>query len=197
MHLKPEEQREPIFFKSQSGLRNWFEKNSSTENELWLGYYKKSTGKASITWSQSVDEAICFGWIDGIRKSIDDECYMIRFTPRNPKSHWSAVNIQKAERMIASGHMKQAGLEIYSHRDEKKSRMASYEQTSVRLDERYEKQIRNNGAAWEYYESLPPSVKKTSIHWIMSAKHEETRLRRLSILIQSSKNKLRIPPLRR
>jgi len=186
----------PVFFPSQSDLRKWLEKNSTKEKELIIGYYKKATGKASIDWSESVDEAICFGWIDGIRKSIDDESYQIRFTPRNAKSHWSKVNTEKAERLIKQGLMKPAGLKLYKNRDKKKSGQASYERENIELRKDYIQLIKKNKKAWSYFnDRLAPSYKKASIHWIMSAKQEETKLRRLNILIESSEKEEKIPPL--
>ena len=188
---------QPLFFETQSSLRTWFDANHIKENELWVGYYKISTGKLSITWPQSVDEAICFGWIDGIRKTLDKQSYTIRFTPRKPRSHWSAVNIAKAEKMIKAGLMKPAGIKAFNLKEEKRSRKASYEQEFVQLSESFENMIKANKAAWDYFQKLPPSVRKTSVHWIMSAKQEETRLRRLGILIHSSEKNQRIPPLQR
>jgi uncharacterized protein YdeI (YjbR/CyaY-like superfamily) len=186
----------PVFFASPSDLRKWFEKNSETENQLVVGYYKKATGKPSIDWSQSVDQAICFGWIDGIRKSIDDESYQIRFTPRNPKSHWSRVNIEKAENLIKQGLMKPAGLNLYKNRDIKKSLQASYEQQNVELRKDFVRHFKENTKAWEFFSKhLAASYKKASIHWVMSAKQEETKLRRLNILIDSSEKEQKIPAL--
>jgi len=186
----------PVFFPSPSDLRSWFEDNSEKQEDLIVGYYKKATGKPSVDWSQSVDEALCFGWIDGIRKRIDDESYQIRFTPRNPKSHWSNVNIEKVENLIKQGLMKPAGLVLYKNRDKEKSEQASYEQKNVELREDFIRQIKNNKKAWDYYKNrLAPSYKKASIHWIMSAKQEETKVRRLTILIESSENEQKIPPL--
>ena len=187
----------PLFFEIQSDLREWFEKSHQTEKELWVGYYKKATKIPSINWSQSVDEAICFGWIDGIRKKVDEKSYKIRFTPRKSKSHWSAVNLEKAEKLIKLALMKPAGIEAYNKRDEKNSKQASYEQKSMQFDKEYEQKIKKNPKAWKFYENLPASYKKASIHWVMSAKREETRLRRLEIFIQSCEAGQKIPPLRR
>lgn len=189
--------KEPLFFATQSELRKWFQKHHQTETEVWIGYYKKATGIPSIDWSQSVDEAICFGWIDGIRRKIDEQSYKIRFTPRNPKSHWSAVNLAKVEKLLELGLIMPAGLEVYNQRDEKKSRQASYERQHIELDQQYEAKIRQNEKAWLYYKNLAASYKKASIHWVMSAKNEETRLRRLDILIQSCETEKKIPLLRR
>lgn len=186
----------PVFFASPSKLRAWFEKNHELKTELWVGYYKKATKIPSVDWSQSVDEALCFGWIDGIRKKIDEQSYKIRFTPRNPKSHWSAVNLAKIKTLRKQGLMQPAGLAVYEKRDDKRSKGASYEQQSVRLDPKYERKIRENKKAWPFYVKLAASYKRASIHWVMSAKREETRLRRLGILIQSCEEEQKIPPLR-
>jgi len=186
----------PVFFASPSDLREWFEKNSETKQQLIIGYYKKATGKPSLDWSQSVDEALCFGWIDGIRKRIDAETYQIRFTPRNPKSHWSKVNIEKAENLIKLGLMKPAGLILYKNRDKKKTGQASYERQEVALRKDFIQSIKKNKKAWNYFDKkLAPSYKKASIHWVMSAKQEETKLRRMNILIDSSEKEEKIPPL--
>jgi uncharacterized protein YdeI (YjbR/CyaY-like superfamily) len=173
----------PIFFPTQSDLRKWFEKNYKKEKELLAGYYKVSTGKPSITWSQSVDEAICFGWIDGIRRNVDEESYCIRFTPRNPKSNWSAINIKKAEELIKLGIMKPEGLALFNQRTDKNSKVYSYENPAVTLDKSYEKKFRTNKQAWKFFQSTAPSYQKTTTRWVMSAKQEETRLKRLNELI--------------
>ncbi len=187
----------PTFFKSSTELRKWFEKNHKIEKELLLGYYKKATGKPSVDWSQSVDEALCFGWIDGIRKSIDDESYCIRFTPRKPNSHWSDVNIKKVAELKTKGLMKPEGITAFEKIEASNAGQFSYEQKIVKLDKEYERRIKSNKKAWKYFSGkLAPSYKKQSIHWVMSAKKEETRLRRLKVLIESSEQELKIPPLR-
>ena len=172
-----------VFFPTQKDLRKWFEKNHKKEKELIAGFYKVSSGKPSITWSQSVDEAICFGWIDGIRKSIDEESYCIRFTPRNPKSNWSAVNIKKAEELIKSGKIKPEGLVLFNLRKEEKSGVYSYENAAVEFEKSFEKKLKANKKAWEYFQSTPPSYRKVTTRWVMSAKQETTRLKRLNELI--------------
>ena len=187
----------PKFFAQQSDFREWLERNHNAAQELWVGYYKKATGIPSITWPESVDEALCFGWIDGIRKSIDEKSYMIRFTPRNPRSNWSAVNIKRVEELTALGLMKTSGIAAFQKRLEKKSAQYSYERKDVKLDAEYEAELKANKKAWEFFQSLPPSAKKPSILWVMSAKREETRLRRLESLIKSSEEGQRIAPLRR
>ncbi|KAA3614853.1 MAG: bacteriocin-protection protein [Calditrichaeota bacterium] len=185
-----------IFFPTQSDLRKWFEENHEHVKEIWVGYYKKATGIESIDWSQSVDEALCFGWIDGIRKSVDDKSYKIRFTPRNPKSHWSAVNLKKMEVLQKKGLITEAGLEVFNLRDKTKSEHSSYEQKVKKLPAEYENKIKVNIKAYKFYKELAPSYKKATIHWIVSAKKEETKLRRLQILIQSCEENLKVPLLR-
>lgn len=172
------------FFSTQKHLRKWFEKNYKKEKELLAGFYKVSSGKPSVTWSQSVDEALCFGWIDGIRKSIDKESYCIRFTPRNPKSNWSAVNIQKVEELIKLGLMKPEGLKAFTLRKESKSKVYSYENPVVQLDKSFEKKFRSNKQAWQFYQSVTPTYRKVTTRWVMSAKQETTRLKRLEELIR-------------
>ena len=175
-----------VFFPTQKDLRKWFEKNHKKEKELIAGFYKVSSGKPSITWSQSVDEAICFGWIDGIRKSVDEESYCIRFTPRNPKSNWSVVNIKKAEELIKSGKMKPEGLVLFNLRKEERSGVYSYENAAVEFEKSFEKKLKANKKAWEYFQSTPPSYRKVTTRWVMSAKQEITRLKRLNELITDS-----------
>lgn len=186
----------PLFFETPDEFRAWLEKNHNKKDVKWIGYYKVATGKPSMTWEESVREALCFGWIDGLRKSIDDESYKIRFTPRRPNSHWSDKNIRMVEELIAEGKMKEPGLKKFKNRTEKNSNRASFEQESVKLKEEYEKQIRQNKKAWEFFEELAPGYTKTSIHWVMSAKREDTRQRRLKILIESCEKGEKIPLLR-
>lgn len=189
---------QPKFFKTKKELRKWFEKNHNKLNEVWIGYYKIATGKKSITWSESVDEAICFGWIDGLRKSIDEESYMIRFTPRKPSSNWSAVNIEKVKILTKLSLMKPEGIRAYKKRKSHKSKVYTYEQESDQLEKRFEKIFKKNKKAWQFFnEKLAPSYKKTSIRWVMSAKQETTRLKRLEILIDSSGKHEKIPLLKR
>ena len=186
----------PTFFKNQKELRKWFEKNHDREKEIWVGFYKKDSGKANFTWSQSVDQALCFGWIDGIRKSIDVYSYMIRFTPRNPKSNWSTINIKKINELTELGLMHPAGIEAFKKREEKRSEIHSFEQRRIKLNKKYELKIKSNKKAWKFFQALPPSTKKQSIWWVMSAKKEETQLRRLDIIIKSSDEGKKLPLLR-
>lgn len=176
----------PKFFKTPSDLRKWFERHHPSAPELWVGYYKKDSGKPSITWPQSVDEALCFGWIDGIRKSIDDLSYKIRFTPRKPRSTWSAVNIKRAGELIEQGLMQPAGLKAFQAREENRSGIYSYEQRNPELPDQYEKKLAKNRAAWKFFQAQPASYRKAANWWVLNAKKEETRLKRLDQLIDDS-----------
>jgi uncharacterized protein YdeI (YjbR/CyaY-like superfamily) len=172
------------FFATQKHLRGWFEKYHKKEKELWVEFYKASTGKPTISWSQSVDEALCFGWIDGIRKSINEESYCIRFTPRNPKSNWSAINIKKVEELTKLGLMKLEGLRAFGFRKEEKSKIYAYENREVKLDKSFEKLFKTNKKAWQLYHSMTPTYRKLTTRWVMSAMQEATRLKRLDELIR-------------
>ena len=187
----------PKFFAHQSQFRKWLEKHYNKSSELWVGFYKKASGKDSITWSQAVDEGLCFGWIDGIRKSIDSVSYMIRFTPRKSGSIWSVININRAKELSKLGLMHPAGIGVFQNRDEKKSNQYSFEQKSVKLDRNYEKKFRENKKAWNHFQSMAPSYRKAATWWVMSAKQEETRLRRLAILISDSNLSQKIGALKR
>jgi uncharacterized protein YdeI (YjbR/CyaY-like superfamily) len=176
----------PRFFKNQFKFRKWLDKNHNRETELLVGYYKVKSGKLNMTWSQSVDEALCYGWIDGIRKSIDEESYCIRFTPRRPTSNWSAVNIKKIEKLSKNGLMQPVGLAIFNLRKESKSKIYTYEKVHAILSDEYEKTFRANKKAWDFFQTLPPSYQKPANNWIMSAKREATRIKRLNTLIADS-----------
>ena len=177
---------EPKFFKNPAVFRKWLAANHPKSKELWVGFYKKSSGKPSIDWPESVDEALCFGWIDGIRKSIDEESYKIRFTPRKPASVWSAINIRNVERLIKEKRMQPAGLKAYEFRKESRSGIYSYEQRSPELIEPYLGKLKRNKAAWKFFAAQPPGYRKIMNWFIVSAKREETRLKRLAILIEHS-----------
>jgi len=181
-----------IFFPSQTEFRQWLEENHKSETELYVGYYKVATNKPSMTWSQSVDQALCFGWIDGIRNSIDKESYCIRFTPRRKNSNWSAVNIKKMEVLTKAGLMTKEGQMAFSLWKESNSNNYSYEQEPVNLDPDYEKLFKKKKLAWDFYIKQAPSYKKAIIHWIMSAKQEKTRLSRLEKAINESAKQKRI-----
>ena len=178
-----------LFFETPKDLRQWFNKNHHKLDEQWIGYYKKGTGLKSITWPESVDEALCFGWIDGIRKSIDEKSYKIRFTPRRPGSIWSAVNVKRAEELISLERMKPSGLKAFRKREEKKTNRYSFEQKTVKLDPSYEKKFKENIKAWDFFIGRAPSYKRTAVWWVMSAKKEETQIRRLTALIEASEKK--------
>jgi uncharacterized protein YdeI (YjbR/CyaY-like superfamily) len=183
----------PTFFQTQSAFREWLEKYHGQVDELWVGYYKKGSGKPSITWPESVDAALCYGWIDGVRKSIDDVRYTIRFTPRKPGSIWSSVNIKRAQALIEQRQMRSAGFQAYQTRKENKSGIYSYEQRSVTLNEPYNRLLKKNQAAWSFFERQPASYRKAVSWWIISAKKEETRLKRLEKLIAYSVQGERLP----
>ena len=188
----------PVFFKDQAELRNWFIQHHEHEQELLLGYYTVKSSKASVNWSQSVDEAICFGWIDGIRRSIDAESYCIRFTPRRPGSNWSQVNIKKAEALKKTGLMYPAGLEAYSRRKHVDAGIYSYESDqSEMLDDSMETLFRKNERAWRYFQDETASYRKITTRWIRSAKQEITRLARLKELIASCEAGERIKAMRK
>jgi uncharacterized protein YdeI (YjbR/CyaY-like superfamily) len=177
---------EPKFFAKPSDFRNWLEKNHQKKTELLVGFYKVDSGKPSITWSQSVDVALCFGWIDGVRKSIDDERYQIRFTQRKSTSIWSAINIKKIEELTKSGLMQPAGLASFEKRTESRSRIYSHEKDEPAFTPNFIKQFKADKKAWNYFQSLAPSYRKVSTHWVMSAKQEATRIKRLNQLISES-----------
>ncbi|HEV7904324.1 MAG TPA: YdeI/OmpD-associated family protein [Pyrinomonadaceae bacterium] len=174
------------FFKTPNDFRRWLERHHATGRELWVGFYKKDSGKPGITWPESVDQALCFGWIDGIRKSVDALSYTIRFTPRRTKSIWSAVNIQRAQELAAQGLMQPAGLEAFAARTENRSGIYAYEQRGEGLAAPYEKRLRQNKAAWDFFQAQTPSYRKLAGWWVVSAKREETRLKRLAKLIEDS-----------
>jgi uncharacterized protein YdeI (YjbR/CyaY-like superfamily) len=180
------------FFKSRTDFRKWLERHHGVRQELWVGYCKKSSGQESMTWPESVDEALCFGWIDGIRKRVDEMSYTIRFTPRKAGSIWSAVNIKRVMDLSDKRLMKPAGLEAFRARKENRSGIYSYEQRSGKLDEPYEGRLRQNQAAWDFFETQPLTYRKAAIWWVVSAKREETRLGRLDTLIEDSAHGRRI-----
>jgi len=175
-----------IFFISTNEFRQWLSEHHSSDKEILVGFYKVATGKPSMTWSDSVDVALCFGWIDGIRKAIDEESYCIRFTPRNPKSIWSNVNIDKVEKLIKNGQMTEAGLIAYNQRKNEKSGIYSFENDNRTLDNELEETFKKNTPAWNFFIKLAPSYRKTAMHWVMSAKQRKTQFSRLEKLIQLS-----------
>ena len=187
----------PKFFSHAEKLLDWYLKNHDKKDELLIGFYKVSSGKKSISYQDAIDAALAFGWIDGIRKGIDDISYNTRFTPRRKNSIWSQINIKRIEHLKQSGKMHPAGLAVFNERNPKRTNLYSFEQSVVQLSPDYEKKFKSNKAAWNFFESKPPSYRKPAIHWVMSAKQETTRLRRLEQLIHFSKEKINIPLLRR
>jgi uncharacterized protein YdeI (YjbR/CyaY-like superfamily) len=176
----------PVFFPKPSDFRKWLERNHLKEKELIVGFYKVNSGKPSLTWSESVDQALCFGWIDGIRRSIDEESYCIRFTPRKPKSIWSAINIKKMAELKEKGLLKPSGIAAFEKREAKRSAIYSYEKSPSVFSEKFENQLRSNKKADKFFKALPPSFRNVCIHWVMSAKQEKTRISRMERLITAS-----------
>jgi uncharacterized protein YdeI (YjbR/CyaY-like superfamily) len=186
---------EPRYFKTPKDFRAWFEKNHTGESELLVGFHKVGTGKPCITWPQSVDEALSFGWIDGVRRSLGAEAYTIRFTPRKSKSIWSSVNIKRMAELIADGRVVQAGLDAFGRRDAEKSEVYSYERKSAPLNVEFLAQFKADKTAWSFHETTPPSYRRAAEHWVSSAKREETRLRRLETLMMHARKGERLPHL--
>lgn len=176
----------PTFFATAALFRKWLQKNHTSETALLVGFYKVDSGKPSITWSQSVDQALCFGWIDGVRKSIDKESYTIRFTPRKPSSIWSAINIKKIETLTAAGLMTAAGEKAFSARTESRSKIYSHENEPVNFTPAFEKIFKKNKTAWTFFQQQAPSYKKVMTFWILNAKQEKTRISRLEKTIKES-----------
>jgi uncharacterized protein YdeI (YjbR/CyaY-like superfamily) len=187
---------QPTTFETAEAFRAWLEQHHESAPEIWVCYYKKGTGKKSITWPESVDEALCFGWIDSVRKSLDDERYLNRFTPRRRGSVWSAVNIRRVGELTKEGRMRPAGLEAFSARREDRSGIYSYERRDEAvLDPAFEKRFRARNRAWAFFEASPRSYRQAAIRWVMTAKKHETRERRLGQLIERSAAGARVPPL--
>ncbi len=182
----------PKFFPTPVTFRRWLEQHHASRNELWVRFYKKATGKPSITWPEAVDQLLCFGWIDGVRKSLNEESYIIRVTPRRAGSIWSAVNVRRAKELQKLGLMHEAGLKAFSSRDAKKTNRYSFERAQVKLDPAQEKRFRANRKALAFFEQQPPGYRRTVLWWVMSAKQEDTREKRLSILIETSAAERRI-----
>lgn len=183
----------PKFFPAPKHFRTWLAKNHDRAGVLWVGYYRKDSGRPSITWPESVDEALCFGWIDGIRKKVDNESYKIRFTPRRPKSVWSAVNIGRVAVLTAEGRMQPAGHAAFARREEHNSRRYSFEnRATAKLSFADEREFRRDPAAWKFFKSQPPGYQRLASWWIISAKRSETRRARLQRLIEFSRTQRRI-----
>lgn len=187
----------PVFFKSVKELHKWFQKNHDRATDVWIGFYNVKSGKKGATYKEAVDEALCFGWIDGIRKNIDEERYANRFTPRKKTSIWSDINTRRIKELTEEGRMHPAGIAAFNARDEKRAGIYSFEQDSHELAPDFEKKFRANKKAWKYFNSMPPWYRRTSIHWVMSAKQETTRLKRLNTLMTDSENEKTIAQLTR
>ncbi len=184
---------EPVYFAKPADLRRWFSKHAAQATELIVGFMKVDSGHPSVTWPQAVDEALCVGWIDGVRHRIDDERYKIRFTPRKPSSHWSTINIKRIAVLTEEGRMQPAGLAAFAQRDEKKSMRASYEQpTMPELGKADIALFKKHKPAWAYFEAVPPGYKKRMVWWVISAKQEATRGKRLARLIDACAQGLRL-----
>jgi uncharacterized protein YdeI (YjbR/CyaY-like superfamily) len=186
----------PVFFATPQEFRAWLEEHHTTATELWVGLYKKGSGRPSITWPEAVDEALCFGWVDSVRQRIDDERYMNRFTPRKPTSNWSAVNIRRVEELTKQRRMRAAGLKAFRERREGTA-LYSYEQRHLaKLEPAQERRFRSSKQAWLWFQGQPKGYRTTAVYWVASAKRPETRERRLDTLIGDSSEGRRVPPLR-
>jgi uncharacterized protein YdeI (YjbR/CyaY-like superfamily) len=187
---------DPIFFASPAAFRAWLEKHHASEREVLVGFHKKATGKPTMTWSESVDEALCFGWIDGVRRGAGADAYTIRFTPRKPASTWSKVNVAKVEALTKAGRMRPAGVAAFERRTAERTGIYSFESENHGLGA-YEAELRANKKAWAWFEKQPPGYQRTAAHWVTSAKKEETRRSRLATLIADAAAGRKIKPLRR
>ena len=181
-----------MYFNSPAAFGKWLEAHHANASELWVGFWKAGTGQPTLTWSQSVDEALCFGWIDGVRRSVDDRRYAIRFTPRTPGSIWSEINLRKVETLLAAGRMRPAGIAAHAQRDEAKTSRYSYERANAAFDQEQVRQFQTHAAAWAWFQSQPPGYRRLIAHWVTSAKRPETRARRLVELIEASGAKRRV-----
>ena len=180
------------YFKSASGLRRWLEANHARVREIWVGFFKKDSGKTGLTYAEAVDEALCFGWIDGLKKRVDELSYTHRFTPRKPKSNWSRINIQHIERLKKTGRMTPAGLKAYAAREPERSEIYSFENAPRKLATADERQFKAYEIAWEFFQRQPAGYQRTAIWWVVSAKKPDTRARRLGQLIAESGNGRRL-----
>lgn len=183
------------FFKSAAEFRQWLEANHTCVGELWVGFYKKDSGKGGITYTEALDEALCFGWIDGLKKRVDALSYTHRFTPRKPKSNWSRANIRRVEQLKSSGRMRPAGLKAFAARQPAKSGVYSFENAPRELGPAEERQFRADETAWSFFQRQPPGYRRIAMWWVASAKRQETRARRLAQLIEDSHAQRRIRQL--
>ena len=183
---RPERSVEPTFFESPEGFRAWLAANHDTADEVFVGFHKVGSGRRSITWRQAVDEALCFGWIDSVSRSLDDTSYALRFTPRRKGSNWSAVNVKRVEELRDAGLMQPAGLAAFEGREASKPSVYAHERPQIALDDEADAAFRANAAAWDWFGAQAPSYRRAAIHWVVSAKRAETRSRRLATLIEDS-----------
>jgi uncharacterized protein YdeI (YjbR/CyaY-like superfamily) len=189
---------EPTFFATPAHFRGWLERHHDSVSELLVGFHKRGSGRPSITWPEAVDQALCFGWIDGVRRRVDAASYSIRFTPRKHRSTWSAVNVKRMKELIDEGLVAPAGLAAFQRRGDDRTAIYSYEQRrNAPLEPDQERRLRADERAWAYFESQPPSYRRAAIHWVTSAKKPETRERRLTQLIECSAARRPVPPLAR
>ena len=186
---------EPVFFNSDQEFRQWLEQNHAQETGILLGFYKKASGKQGITHRQALDQALCFGWIDGVGGSIDEERFTIRFAHRKPRSNWSQVNIKRVAELEAAGLMHSYGLQVFNQRDLTKPDVYANEQDRIQFPADQEAQFRANPQAWDFFQSCPPSYRKAATWWVIGAKQEATRLKRLSTLIDDSAGQRRLKQL--
>jgi uncharacterized protein YdeI (YjbR/CyaY-like superfamily) len=181
------ERVKPLFFATPAEWRRWLSKHHASAAELWVGFYKRGSGRPSITWPESVDEALCFGWIDGVRKRLDDERYVIRFTPRRPGSIWSVVNVKRVGALTRRGRMRPAGVRAFEKRTATRTAVYSFEQRSqIRFPPALVRRLKESADAWRYFRSEAPWYRRTVTFWIVSARREETQLKRLDTLIKDS-----------
>jgi len=185
----------PAFFASQSAFRRWLETHHAGSRELLVGFYRKDSGKGGITYPEALDEALCFGWIDGLRKRYDEASYTVRFTPRKPDSIWSAVNIKRVDELIKLQRMHSSGMKVFAGRDRERANLYSYERQNSKLDPVQERRFKASRNAWDFFRAQAPWYQRTAIFWVVSAKQEATRLRRLDTLIEDSANGRRLAML--
>lgn len=183
----------PTFFETPAAFRRWLEKHHATAKELWVGFYKVKSGKGGMVYRQALDEALCYGWIDGMVRRVDEDCYAQRFTPRRTDSTWSRINVRRVQELTAEGRMRPPGIEAFERRAEDRTGGYSSEQPDVRLSRAHERTFKASPEAWAFFRAQPPSYRRVATWWVMSAKREETRVRRLLQLISTSAAGRRMP----
>jgi len=186
-----------VFFPTAADFRSWLETSHQKSAELWIAFYKKSSGKPSITYSEALDEALCFGWIDGVRKRVDQDAYTVRFTPRRPKSQWSAVNIKRAQQLVKTGRMHPAGVKAFAASKDQTQKYSYEQRHQARFSPEQERELRASRRAWDFFQRQPSWYRRTATFWVISARKEETSKRRLHLLISDSEHGRPIKPLAR